>query len=163
MNPTDRQREAFKATDTHRFVLFGGAGGGGKSYFLRWWCLRQLLSLYARTRIQGIRVGLFSMDYPTLTDRQISRINREFPPELGLLRKRKPMGTTSSFSPSSAAELSHFATWMILASTVLLSLRPLLSRNSPRIQRKLLTISDFVCAGLALSGLALLLLRILAV
>ena len=99
MNPTPRQRDAFKATDTHRFVLYGGAGGGGKSYFLRWWCLRQLLKLYAQTGLQGIRVGLFSMDYPTLTDRQISRINREFPPELGLLRKTQTDGYNFQLLP----------------------------------------------------------------
>ena len=92
MKPTERQREAFKASDAHRFTLYGGAGGGGKSYFLRWWCLRQLLKLYAETGIEGIRVGLFSMDYPTLTDRQISRINREFPEWLGALRKTQSDG-----------------------------------------------------------------------
>ena len=92
MKPTERQREAFKASDDHRFTLYGGAGGGGKSYFLRWWCLRQLLKLYAETGIEGIRVGLFSMDYPTLTDRQISRINREFPEWLGSLRKTQSDG-----------------------------------------------------------------------
>jgi phage terminase large subunit len=92
MKPTERQREAFKASDSHRFTLYGGAGGGGKSYFLRWWCLRQLLKLYAETGIEGIRVGLFSMDYPTLTDRQISRINREFPEWMGSLRKTQTDG-----------------------------------------------------------------------
>lgn len=92
MKPTERQREAFRASDSHRFTLYGGAGGGGKSYFLRWWCLRQLLKLYAETGIEGIRVGLFSMDYPTLTDRQISRINQEFPDWLGTLRKTQTDG-----------------------------------------------------------------------
>jgi len=98
-NPTERQREAFRASDTHRFTLYGGAGGGGKSYFLRWWCLRQLLRLYANTGIEGIRVGLFSMDYPTLTDRQISRINREFPGWLGALRKTQSDGYNFQLLP----------------------------------------------------------------
>lgn len=99
MKPTERQREAFKASDEHRFTLYGGAGGGGKSYFLRWWCLRQLLKLYAETGIEGIRVGLFSMDYPTLTDRQISRINREFPEWLGALRKTQSDGYNFQMLP----------------------------------------------------------------
>jgi phage terminase large subunit len=99
MNPTERQRQAFTATDTHRFVLFGGAGGGGKSYFLRWWCLRQLLKLYVKTGIEGIRVGLFSMDYPTLTDRQISRISREFPAKLGSLKKTQTDGFNFQLFP----------------------------------------------------------------
>lgn len=99
MKPTERQREAFKASDSHRFTLYGGAGGGGKSYFLRWWCLRQLLKLYAETGIEGIRVGLFSMDYPTLTDRQISRINREFPEWLGSLRKTQADGYNFQLLP----------------------------------------------------------------
>ncbi len=99
MKPTDRQRQAFRATDTHRFTLYGGAGGGGKSYFLRWWCLRQLLKLYAETGTYGIRVGLFSMDYPTLTDRQISRINIEFPEWLGSLRKTQSDGFNFQLLP----------------------------------------------------------------
>jgi hypothetical protein len=99
MKPTERQREAFRASDTHKFTLYGGAGGGGKSYFLRWWCLRQLLKLYAETGIEGIRVGLFSMDYPTLTDRQISRINREFPEWLGALRKTQTDGYNFQLLP----------------------------------------------------------------
>jgi phage terminase large subunit len=99
LNPTPRQKEAFKASDAHRFTLYGGAGGGGKSYFLRWWCLRQLLKLYAETGIEGIRVGLFSMDYPTLTDRQISRINREFPDWLGALRKTQSDGYNFQLLP----------------------------------------------------------------
>jgi phage terminase large subunit len=99
MKPTDSQLQAFKASDQHRFTLYGGAGGGGKSYFLRWWCLRQLLKLYAETGIEGIRVGLFSMDYPTLTDRQISRINREFPEWLGALRKTQSDGYNFQLLP----------------------------------------------------------------
>ena len=67
IKPTPKQRECIQATDRYRFTLYGGAAGGGKSYMLRWWCLRQLLKRYAETGIKGLRVGLFSVDYPTLS------------------------------------------------------------------------------------------------
>ena len=59
---------------------------GGKSYLLRWGALAYLLYMYAKTNIKNIIVGLFSEDYPTLKDRQISRIDREFPEWLGELK-----------------------------------------------------------------------------
>lgn len=92
IKPTERQWQAFKASDKYGYLLFGGAGSGGKSYFLRWWCVRQLINRYLATDIKGLRAGLFSMDYPTLTDRQISRISREFPDWLGSLRQTKADG-----------------------------------------------------------------------
>jgi hypothetical protein len=99
MGPTERQREALRASDLYDYLLFGGAGSGGKSYFLRWWCVRQLLKRYAETGIKGLRVGLFSMDYPTLTDRQISRISREFPDWLGKLRDTRSDGYNFALHP----------------------------------------------------------------
>ena len=92
INPTPKQRECIEATDKYRFVLYGGAGGGGKSYLLRWWCLRQLLKRFAETGIQGLMVGLFSVDYPTLQDRQISKIEREFPEWLGETKRTEKEG-----------------------------------------------------------------------
>jgi phage terminase large subunit len=92
INPTPRQRDAFAASLKYRFMLYGGAGGGGKSYFLRWWCLRELLRLRGITGKGGHRIGLFSMDYPTLTDRQISRIAIEFPDYLGVLKETRAEG-----------------------------------------------------------------------
>ena len=92
IDPTPKQRECIEATDKYRFVLYGGAGGGGKSYLLRWWCLRQLLKRFAETGIQGLMVGLFSVDYPTLQDRQISKIEREFPEWLGETKRTEKEG-----------------------------------------------------------------------
>jgi phage terminase large subunit len=99
MDPTDRQREAFKVSLTHRFTFYGGRAGGGKSYWLRWWCLREALRLFGLTRIHGLRVGLFSLDYPTLTDRQISRIAIEFPSYLGKLGRTQEEGYNFKLAP----------------------------------------------------------------
>lgn len=92
VNPTPKQRECIEATDKYRFTLYGGAGGGGKSYLLRWWCLRQILKRYAETGIQGLTAGLFSLDYPTLQDRQISKIEKEFPSWLGQTKRTEKEG-----------------------------------------------------------------------
>lgn len=92
VDPTPKQRECIEATRKFRFTLYGGAAGGGKSYLLRWWCLIQLLSLYASTGIKGLVVGLFSVDYPTLQDRQISKIEQEFPKWLGETKRTEKEG-----------------------------------------------------------------------
>jgi len=59
--------------------------GGGKSYILRWWLVKELIEL-AGAGIPGAQVGLFCEDYPSLYDRHISKIRWEFPPELGQLK-----------------------------------------------------------------------------
>lgn len=81
-NFTEKQREASRAVKNHRFVLFGGAMGGGKSYFLRWKLFRILLAFHARG-LNGVVVGLFCENYTTLTDRHLSKIRAEFPSWMG--------------------------------------------------------------------------------
>jgi phage terminase large subunit len=100
IKPTERQKQAFATSLKHRFTLYGGRAGGGKSYFLRWWCLRELLRLYAATGIRGIRVGLFSQDYPILTDRQISKIAEEFPRWMGKVNKTQEDGLCFKLVPA---------------------------------------------------------------
>ncbi|HVB35374.1 MAG TPA: terminase family protein [Patescibacteria group bacterium] len=90
--PTPKQREFLEAVAQKRFVLYGGAMGGGKSYILRWWLLLYLLQLH-EAGIDGATAGLFCEDYPALEDRHIHRILAEFPPELGELRR----GATREF------------------------------------------------------------------
>lgn len=82
----ERQMEAWTATLRKRFVLYGGAAGGGKSFFLRWWCVFYLIDLHEQG-VDGAQVMLACEDYPSLLDRQISKIRYEFPRGLGELKE----------------------------------------------------------------------------
>lgn len=83
IRPTPKQKEFLRAVKQNIYTLYGGAAGGGKSYILRWGLVWLLIDWFVRTEIKGIRVGLFCEDYPSLDDRQISKIKMEFPEWLG--------------------------------------------------------------------------------
>mgnify|MGYP001607028243 CR=1 FL=1 len=83
----DKQLEAQQAVENYKYILYGGAMGGGKSYWLRWMLVYLLCMYYEQTGLKGIRVGLFCEDYPSLKDRHISKIIYEFPSWLGTLNK----------------------------------------------------------------------------
>ncbi len=83
VNPTPKQREFWRATDAHAYTLYGGARGGGKSRILRWSLVRYLLQAF-RQGHRNVRVALFCEDYPSLQDRQISKVEVEFPAWLGV-------------------------------------------------------------------------------
>lgn len=92
--PNAHQVDAWRESLSHRFLLYGGAAGGGKSFFLRWWCVFYLMVLHKFFGVRGAQVILACEDYPTLRDRQIGRIQAEFPPSLGKLS----LGETRDFT-----------------------------------------------------------------
>lgn len=92
----DKQWEATRVADAHKYTLYGGSRGPGKSYWLRWYVVKFLLELSARG-ITNVRGGIFCEDYPTLKDRQITKIANEFPAWLGELKESKTEGLAYHF------------------------------------------------------------------
>jgi hypothetical protein len=82
---TERQTEAVTCLDSGRtkFLLYGGCLGGGKSYFLRWMGIRLLMTWFQTRGLKNVQVMLACEDYPSLKDRQLSKISREFPVWMG--------------------------------------------------------------------------------
>jgi PBSX family phage terminase large subunit len=84
-----KQEEAKNAVLKYTYTFYGGAAGGGKSYWLRWIAVYLLLKYARDYEIRGVRVGLFCEDYPALHDRHLSRIPYEFPDWLGKLNESR--------------------------------------------------------------------------
>lgn len=89
---TERQRAATEAVFKHDYVLYGGARGGGKSWWLRWLGVVLLLHWHFNRGMKNVRIGLFCDTYPDLVDRQVSKIEVEFPKWLGELRESQAHG-----------------------------------------------------------------------
>lgn len=96
-----KQRLAFDTLlkPQSKYGLYGGAGSGGKSYWIRWTALALVLYYTQKYSITGVEVGIFSEDYPTLKDRQIGKIKREFPAWLGSLRNTQEDGFVFLLKP----------------------------------------------------------------
>lgn len=90
--PKQQEAENIVLNTDAKYVLYGGSAAGGKSYWLRWMAIELGLYYAQKYHIRGIPIGLFSEDYPTLKDRQISRIKREVPSWLGELRESRDEG-----------------------------------------------------------------------
>lgn len=86
-----KQWLATETADEHKYTLFGGSRGPGKSFWLRWYNVRRLLK-WAANGHRDVNVMLACEDYPSLKDRHIGKIASEFPQWLGELRETKEKG-----------------------------------------------------------------------
>jgi hypothetical protein len=88
---SEKQWTATRIADAHKYPLFGGSRGPGKSYWLRWYLVRRLLKWAAQGH-RNVSVMLGCEDYPSLKDRHIGKIASEFPAWLGFLQETKEKG-----------------------------------------------------------------------
>lgn len=95
---SDKQWTATDTADEHKYTLFGGSRGPGKSYWLRWYNVRRLLR-WAAQGYRNVNVMLACEDYPSLKDRHISKIKAEFPGWLGQLKETQEKGLGFHFHP----------------------------------------------------------------
>ena len=91
IHPLPSQTKFLDAMYVYEYLLFGGAAGPGKSHILRWAAI-ELLAWWAQQGHRDVKVGLFCEDYPTLKERQISKISREFPAWLGEVKDSQEDG-----------------------------------------------------------------------
>lgn len=69
------------------------------SFWLRWYPIRTMIKWGAQYNLRGIHGALFSKDFPTLKDRQISKMAIEFPEWLGELKDSKTDGLGFHIKP----------------------------------------------------------------
>jgi phage terminase large subunit len=92
VNFSPKQIEATRIADTHKFTLYGGAAGGGKSYWLRWYSIRWLILMFKEFGFRNLVGALFSEDYPTLKDRHVAKLEIEVPKWMGEVKDTKSFG-----------------------------------------------------------------------
>lgn len=82
--PTPRQKLAYHAIATRRFVLCGGASGGGKSQVIEWAPPMYLVDYaWRQCGVKNTEVGVFCETFGALEDRQIRRCKADYPEWLG--------------------------------------------------------------------------------
>lgn len=99
IKPLPSQEKMLDAMWIFEYILFGGAAGPGKSYTLRWSGVELLTAWFTNFGLKDVRIGLFCEDYPSLKDRQISKIEREFPKWLGRLKDDTVEGLSYHINP----------------------------------------------------------------
>jgi hypothetical protein len=80
-----KQKLAHEVAKIYDILLYGGAMGGGKSYWLR----REVMYWVAKFSLElgkPVMGALFCEDYGSLQDRQISKIVEEFPSSIGIYK-----------------------------------------------------------------------------
>lgn len=80
---SEKQLQAVAALDTHKFVFYGGAKGGGKSYLIRWYALLFCLRCFTKYGLKGVRVMIACDTYASLHDRQLVKVQSEYPSWMG--------------------------------------------------------------------------------
>lgn len=90
----DKQLEAWYTlmSPECKYLLYGGAASGGKSYFLRWAAIGLGMYYSSKYNMKNIPIGLFSHDYTTLKDRQVIRMKNEIPDFLGQIKESRDEG-----------------------------------------------------------------------
>lgn len=91
MKAIGKQVEFLEATKAFEYVLYGGSAGPGKSHALRWGLL-WWHAYWAGLGVKGVTTGLFCESYPALIDRQVSKIERQFPSWAGEMRRSQGEG-----------------------------------------------------------------------
>lgn len=71
--PEPNEKQKIFLADTHRYVGYGGARGGGKS-----WCVRTKAKILA-ARYPGIKICIVRKSYPELTANHIKPLRNEIP------------------------------------------------------------------------------------
>lgn len=100
VNFSPKQMLATQTADKYKFTLYGGAMGGGKSYWLRWYAIRWLIKTHKETGIKGLVAALFCENYPTLKDRHLGKLELEIPEWLGELKEDKAYGLCLKLDPA---------------------------------------------------------------
>lgn len=89
---SSKQTLATETADKYKYTLYGGSMGGGKSFWIRWYCVRWLVRTFKETGIKGLTAALFCESFVVLKDRHLGKLAIEIPEWLGTLKEDKAYG-----------------------------------------------------------------------